>query len=202
MMVKTEIGLERLQRAVTLLMAQNINAQITEVNTMWSARDAAFYAAMGRTDPEISCESISPDNMYSGTIPSLISSPREMYPNLCVIAYIAAPRRTDLDWSELYDIALSVEIMVKSERSEEEVNARIQRTLEAAHYVLTSDKARRIPEGNDGENLVPQISNTPSVTIGDVFVKHGSEIMDTDPNDRWFWQGGRLQYAIEKLVSY
>ena len=197
-----EIGLERVQRAVTLLMAQNLNDEISAVNAIWDARDATFFSAMGRANPQFTCEMVSPDNMYSGTIPSLISSPREAYPNLCVIAYIAAPRRTDDDWCETYDLALAVEIMVKSERSEEEVNARIQRTIEAAHSVLTSDKTRRIPEGNDGENLVPQISNTPNVTIGDVFVKHGSAITDTDPNDRWFWQGGRLQYSMEKLISY
>jgi hypothetical protein len=95
-------------------------------------------------------------------------------------------------------VNLSVELMVKSQKSEEEVNARIQRTIEAAHSVLVSGSKRRIPEGNEGEYLVPQISGTPTATIGDVFVRHEN----TDPEDRWFWQGGRLQYSIDKIMNY
>jgi len=193
-----EIGLERLQRAVTLLMYQNLNTAIAAQSATWTTRDAAFYSAMGRSNHGITVESFPGDNFYSGTIPSLISAPLSSYPNCCCIAYIANPQATDNDWAEMYNVVLAIELMVKSERSEEEVNARIQRTVEAAHSVLTSDKNRRIPEGNSGANLVPQIQNTPSVTIGDVFVRHEG----TDANNRWFWQGGRLQYLMEKLVAY
>lgn len=193
-----DIGLERLQRAVTLLMYQNINTAIAAQNTLWDARDATFYAAMGRQDPSITVESISPDQMYPGTIPSLIEAPMENYPNLCVIAYAGRPQNANDDWGEFYAVNLTVEIMVKSQRSEEECNARIQRTLEAAHSVLTSDKNRRIPEGSAGENLVPQIPRGPVATIGNVFVKH----VDRDANLRWFYQGGSLTYIIDKYAKY
>jgi hypothetical protein len=199
-MITQEIATERLQRAVALLMAQEINTAIDAQNTVWAARDATWFAAMGRSNPNFTVQHIAPDNIYSGTIPSLMAGRLEDYPNCCVIAYIANPRRTDDDWMEHYDVTLAIELLVAS-RSQEEVNARIQRTVQAAHSVLTSDKNRRIPD-ESGENLVSQIANTPLITIGDVFVKHGDDIFDTDPQDQWCWQGGRLQYGIETVMSY
>ncbi len=192
------LDLERIQRAATLLLFQNMNTQIAAQNTLWDARDATFYAALGRTDPSITVESIPPDNFYPGTIPSLIVAPLERYPNVCCIAYVAVPQQTDNDWGELYRLTLGVEMMVKSERSEEEVNARIQRTVEAAHAVFTSDANRRLPEGSGGENLVWQLGNTPVASIGDVFVRHEG----TDASNRWYWQGGRLEYIVDRYVDY
>jgi hypothetical protein len=196
------IGLEKVQRAVTLMMAENINNAIDEQNALWELKDQAFFDAMNQENPEFVVEYIAPDNFYSGTIPSLISAPRSSYPNLCVIAYIATPRMNTEDWGELYQLNLAIEIMVKSEKSEQEVNSRIQRTLEAAHIVLTSDKARRIPD-EDGVGIVPQIAVNPTATIGDVFVRHeGVGEMSADPDARWFWQGGSLTYQIDKFMCY
>jgi hypothetical protein len=192
------LGMEKVQRAVTLLMIQNLNDAIDDQNTLWAAKDATFFAAIERDQEPFECENIAADHFYSGTIPSLIEKPMEDYPNLCVIAYISTPTLLSSDYVERYAITLAVEIMVKSETSEEEVNARIQRTLEAANYVMTSEKNRRIPEGNDGNPLVPQISRGPSATIGDVFVKHKGQ----DPDARWFYQGGSLTYLIEKFAPY
>jgi hypothetical protein len=195
-----EIGLGRIQQAVTLLMFQNLNAAIVEQDTVWSARDATFYAAMGRENPAYSCEPIAPDSFYVGTIPSLMKGPPESYPNCSVIAYMATPIPTDNDWAEMYNATLAVELLVKG-YNEHEVNARIQRTVEAAHSVLISDKNRRIPDA-DGTALTPQISNTPTITIGDVFVGHGSNMYDASEQIRWYWQGGRLQYQMERFTSY
>ena len=192
-----DIGMEQIQRNTALLLIQNLNDAIADQNTLWMERDEDFYVASGRTNPEISVEEISTDHIYSGTIPSLIDKPMEFYPNCCVIAYIAQPQRGDDDWMERYQVALALEIMVKSESSEEEVNARIHRTLAAANFVIASDKNRRLPDA-DGESLVPQISGGPAVTIGEVFVKHKG----TDPNDRWFYQGGSLTYLVDKFSSY
>lgn len=192
-----DVGLERVQRAVALLMAQNINNEIDIQNTLWSARDAAWFAALGRPDPGFSVEYINSDNIYSGTIPSLITSPASFYPNLSVIAYVATPGGGNDDWMERYQITLACEFMVKSLTNEEEVNARIQRTLEAGHRVLSSERNRKIPEF-DGESLVPQIASMPTVTISDVFVRHTSG----DPNSRSFYQHGSLTYRIDKFSGY
>lgn len=193
------VGLERIQRAIAVLMANDLNAAIDAQNLVWQSEDAAWYAAMGRPIPvpDYSLEHVAADNIYSGVIPSLITSPPSSYPNLCVIAYAAVPTGGQHDWTEHYSITLGLEFMVKSLVSEELVNSRIQRTLEAGHSVLTSDENRRIPE-LDGGNLVPQISSMPTVTISDVFVRHTT----TDPNDRSFYQHGVLTYRVDKFASY
>jgi len=190
------IGLERVQRAIATLMMLNINDALTTQEAIWSARDAAYFSAFGRTNPNWTLERISPDNIFSGIIPSLIDSPPENYPNICVIAYAANPSGSS-DWGERYLQAVEVQFMVKSLTDEEEVNARIQRTLEAAHSVLISDENRRIPDFDDA-SIVPQISSMPAVEISGVFVRH----LSTDPTDRSFYQHGTLTYRIEKFSTY
>lgn len=178
-------------------MIANLNTEIDNQNTLWASRDAAWFAATGRPDPGFTVEHIRPDNIYSGTIPSLIKSPASNYPNLCVIAYIASPSGEDTDWGERYLLTVALEFMVKSLILEEEVNARIQRTLEAGNKVLTSDENRRIPDF-DGASLVPQIATKPQVTISDVFVRH----ITSDPNAGSFYQHGSLTYRVEKFSTY
>lgn len=195
--LSVDVGLERIQRAVAMLMVENINDELSAQEALWEPRDTAWFAAVGRPDPGFSLEPIPPDNIYSGIIPSLITSPSSSYPNLCVIAYIATPVGTDSDWHENYQITLALEFMVKSLTNEELVNARIHRTLEAGHNVLTSDRNRKIPD-YDGNSLVPQISSKPQVTISDVFVRHTT----SDPNDRSFYQHGSLTYRVEKFSGY
>jgi hypothetical protein len=195
--VTTDIGLERIQRAVAMLMLKSVNDEIDIQNSLWEPRDTEWFSVTGRPNPGFTVEHIAPDNVYSGTIPSLITSPPSSYPNLCVIAYVGSPIGTQSDWTETYSITLALEFMVKSLTDEEMVNARIQRTLEAGHSVLTSDENRRIPDF-DGNSLVPQISSKPTVTISDVFVRHTS----SDPNDRSFYQHGSLTYRVDKFSSY
>lgn len=191
------VGLERIQRAVTLLIIQNINTAIDAQNTLWTARDATFYAAAGRTNPMFSVEHIASEHVYSGTIPSLINSPAENFPNCSVIAYIANPMSLSDDEMERYSITLAVEFLVRAD-NEEEVNVRIQRTLEAAHSVLTSYENRQIPEGNGGTPLVTRMGNMPVVTISDVFVRH----TNTSPTARDFYQHGSLTYRADKYAGF
>lgn len=192
----TEVGLERIQRAAAILMLQNLNAAIDIQNVMWSLRDTDFFAAFGKTDPGFTVQHISADNIHSGTIPSLLQSPDSGFPNCCCIAYIGQPIRTDSDWSELFYVNLNLEFMVNAS-TEEECNARIQRTLEAAHSVLASEEARKLPELN-GNNLVSPIQGAPRIGISELFVRHEGG----DPNKRFFWQGGTLTYTVEKVSSY
>lgn len=191
-----EVAAERIQRAAAVLMAQNINAELVIQQAKWEVRDADFYAAMGRPDPGFTLEPVLPENVHSGTIPSLLRSPRSAFPNCCTIAYAGQPVRTGSDFAELYVIVLNIEFMVSS-ADEEECNARIQRTLEAGHSVLLSDKARRLPEPGGG-NLVSPIQSTPAYSVSELFVRHENQ----DPNKRFFWQGGTLSYTVEKVASY
>ena len=197
MELATDIGLERIQRAVAMLMVDQLNDQIATVEALWAPRDAAWLAAVGRPDPGFTIERIQTQNIYSGVIPSLITSPPSSYPNLCVIAYIGTPIGTNSDMTDMYQFTLALEFMVKSLTNEELVNSRIHRTLEAGHNVLTSDQNRYIPD-YDGSNLVPQISSKPVVTISDVFVRHTT----SDPNERSFYQHGSLTYRVDRFSGY
>lgn len=193
-----DIGLEKIQRALVAFMVDNINTAIDAQNTYWTTRDTDFFTKVGRTMPDdYAVEHIAADNIYSGTIPSLITSPASFFPNLSVIAYIGNPIGTNDDWMEHYVLTVNLEFMVKSLKSEELVNSRIDRTLEAAHSVLTSDYARTIPD-LDGKSLVPRIGAMPTVTVSDVFVRHTT----SDPNDRSFYQHGALTYRVDKFSGY
>jgi hypothetical protein len=191
-----EVGLERIQRSAAILMLNRLNDAIDVQQTLWSARDAAYFAAFGVTDPGYTIDHILPANIHSGTIPSLLQSPDSGFPNCCCIAYIGQPIRTDSDWSEEFYVNLNLEFMVNA-ATEEECNARIQRTLEAAHSVLISEDARRLPE-LDGKNLVSPIQGAPRVSVSELFARHPG----ADPNLRFFWQGGVLTYTVQKIVSY
>jgi len=46
-------------------------------------------------------------------------------------------------------------------------------------------------------NTVPKL-NAPRQTIGDVFVRREK----TNIGDRWFWQGGSLEYVVSKFVDF
>lgn len=205
----TALLMERVQRAALLILFQSLNTAISAQNTLWSSRDSTFYAALSRTNPSISAESVANENFYVGHNPSLILAPKERYPNCSVFCYIATPIPTDDDWGERYRLTMGVELMVKSHNSEEEVNARIQRTVEAAHSVFMSDDNRRLPEGSGGAKTAWQLSTTPLVTLGDVFVRQEEVAPESGvygANDlaenRWFWQGGRLQYDVERYIDY
>lgn len=192
------IGLEKVQRALAAFMIANINDAIDAQNLYWTAQDTAFFAVANREMPDdYFAEHIAPDNIYPGTIPSLITSPASSFPNLSVIAYVGNPIGTNDDWMEHYALTVNLEFMVKSLKSEELVNSRIQRTLEAAHSVLTSDYARTIPD-LDGASLVPRIGSMPTATVSDVFVRHTT----SDPGDRSFYQHGALTYRVDKFSGY
>ena len=154
------------------------------------------FAAFGLPDPGYTVQHIAPDKIHAGTIPSLLQSPNSAFPNCCCVAYIGQPVRTDSDWSETFFVNLNLEFMVNA-ATEEECNARIQRTLEAAHSVLTSDENRKLPE-LDGTTLVAPIRESPRVAISELFARHPNN----NPNERFFWQGGILTYTIEKITSY
>lgn len=197
-----EIGLEKIQRSALLLLFDHINDAIDAQETDWIARDVDFYGHLGRPAPDFSIEAIPPENFYPGHIPSLLDAADngelDKYPNLSAIAYLARPQGWSDDNADAYAETLAIEIMTKSRKSEEEVNTRTQRTIEAAHSVLLSEEGRSLPTKYGDEYLVPRLSTPPVVTIGDVFIVG----IGGDPTDRWFWQGGRLEYTVDKYIQY
>lgn len=195
------LALETVQRAALVVLFDGLNNMISSMNSTWASEDTAFMGELGRPAPGFTVETISNDNFYSGTIPSLINAPISKYPNLCVVCYRADPKISSDDLGENYTHTLAVEIMCKSGTfdasgsdltggilREQEVNSRIQKTLDAAHLTLLAN--RRL------SNTIPELP-APSVTVGDLFIRRE----EGGSGPRWYWQGGSLEYELDKYVD-
>lgn len=164
---------------------------MTSMQATWTAEDDQFYAALGRSNPDWTPEQILPENFHPGTAKGIMKWPVERFPNVCTLCYQAfSPNDDDNDQGEFYSDRLAIEITVKSEESEEEVNSRIQKTLDAAHLVLWESRTLN--------NTVPEIATPPDVTIGDVQIRRHRDGTGAD----WYWQGGALTYIVNKYVVY
>lgn len=190
------ISTELIQRQALLVLYDNINSKISSLSSNWTAEDNTFWGLLGRGTPGWTIEAIPTANFYPGTIPSLLDAVAGLsapdltkYPNVSTFAYRGDPKTSDDDTGENYTITLSVQIMAKSIGSEVEVNTRIQKTLEAAHLVLLENKTLY--------NTVIGLP-APSQTIGDVFVR----LDPRDKTQRWYFQGGALEYKLDKYVDF
>lgn len=181
----SDIPTEDIQRQTIKVLYDGLNTEIAARSTAWTTKDTDFYASIGRSAPNFTVEDIEAENFYPGVVPSLIKAPIDKYPNVSAYAWIANPTNSGDDSAEEYRIVVSIEVMVKSIESELEVNSRIQKTLEAIHAVMVKN-----PSINHTVNTI----SPPTKMMGDVFVRREAH----SQGDRWFWQGGKLEYATEK----
>lgn len=192
----SKIGTELIQRQALLVLYDNLNTKINSMSSTWTSEDNTYWALLGRGTPGWTIETIDNENFYPGTVPSLLAAVAgvetpnpEKYPNVCTFAHRGDPKNSSDDVGENYTLTLAVEIIVKSFVSEVEVNTRIQKTLEAAHSVLLANSTlyktiNRLPE--------------PMINIGDVYIR----LDPRDRNNRWYFQGGALQYRVDKYVDF
>jgi hypothetical protein len=182
------IRTEDIQREALLILFDNLNDKIDELEEEWTNKDTDLYDRMGRVAPGWSVEHIPIENFLPGTLSPLMSRPIEEFPNVATIAYIARPRGTADDQGEGYQIRLAIETMVKSEMSEQEVNSRIKKTLEAIQLTFFDSWENRTLNHKIHELPYPQ------ETTGDVFAIRKD-------NRKWFWQGGSFEYLLSKYAS-
>lgn len=192
MELTTRLGTELIQRQALLVLYNHLNNKIAEMGSTWSLEDDEFWASLNRGNQDWFVEKIEDYNFYSGSIPSLINSAIENYPNVAVICYEANPPNSRDDEGELYNDVLLIEVMVKSITSEEEINSRIQKTLDAIHLTFMDSLENRTLN-----NTIPRL-NAPKQTIGDVFIRREK----TNIGDKWYWQGGTLTYSVQKFVDF
>jgi len=205
MELTTRLGTETIQRAAIIVLFNNLNNMINSMNLTWSGEDDDYWQALNRGNQDWFVETIAPENFYAGTIPSLINASIDKYPNVCAIDYVATPPGSTDDEGELYNHLLAIEVMVKSIDSEEETNSRIQKTLDAVHLTFMDSLENRTLNNT----ILPV--NAPRQTIGDVFVgrkteKKGNQAGKAQSSmqggERWFWQGGTLEYTVQKFVDF
>lgn len=192
MELTTRLGTEAIQRAAIVVLFEHLNDMINTMNSTWEVEDDEFWVALNRGNEEWFVENIADENFHAGTIPSLINSPIDGYPNIAAICYIANPPNSSDDLGELYNNLLTIEVMVKSVNSEQEVNSRIQKTLDAVHLTFMNSRENRTLN-----NTIVGL-NAPRMTIGDVFTRKEK----TSYGEKWFWQGGTLEYTLQKFVNF
>jgi len=180
--LSTSFGLEAIGKQALSFLQAELNAKLAVVQGEWDVLDAKLHYM------PIETEMIEPENFYHGHRPSLIDAPVSAYPNCSVMAYSASPVISDLDWEDRYTVKLFVELMCKSDDDEGEVNSRIARTADAAHRVLMDNTALG--------GLVDEIANNPTVELSDVFTR----MEQTRSGTKFFWQGARLEYNINKYA--
>lgn len=190
--LSTRLATEKIQRQAIIVLFNGLNDMINTMQSTWNVEDDEFWASLNRGEEDWYVEPVPDENFYAGTIPSLINSPINNYPNVCAICYVANPPGSTDDDGELYSDVLAIEVMVKSINSEQEVNSRIQKTLDAIHMTFMDSLENRTLN-----NTVLKL-NAPRQTVGDVFVRREK----TNRGDKWFWQGGSLEYAINKYVNF
>jgi hypothetical protein len=186
------LGLEQIQRAMLLQLIANVNRAIGQVEAWMAAEDEALAATQGLPYVPTLIERIAPQNFVEGHRPSLISAPIGNYPNVAVWAVRGSPTPESETFDQLssHSVLVYVEIMVKSETSEEEVNRRIQRTAEAVNIAVSLDHTLGgVVYGFDGDALLE---------LADVFTRKEQ----TAYGPEWFWQGARLEYAVRKEAVY
>ena len=192
LMTNTLIGVEEVQLAVWNRLFDGLNTALSDVATYFEDLDEDVWEKTGN-DPldfvPTELEEVEPENFYLGHVQSLVrDAPITKFPNCCVFTTqaVAAANAQQLDQLEAYRDSVSVEIMVKSSASEQEVNRRALRTAEAVNITLQRD----ITLGGK----IYGFENAPTVIIGDVFIRKET----TAYGPEWYWQGVRLEYAIRK----
>jgi hypothetical protein len=193
-----EIGLEEIQRAAYKQLVQNLDDQLSQSEADWGPKDVQFAADTGRHHVNVTLEPIA--HYAEGHRPSLIEAPIELYPNVSVMAYEAAPdAEASFDQLDAFNEALYVEVMVKSptyETEEDEidaatiVNRRIQRTVDAVKRTISADLTL------GGSQF--QLKDPPSISITDAFIRRE----ERSRGPRWLWQGGRLEYRVTKYSTF
>lgn len=186
-MTERGIGTELIQTEVAEILFSQLNDEIDAQQGLWTTRDEEWQNLTGQTLGYVELELIDACNFHRGHRPSLIKHPlpiEDGYPNISVMAYQARPTPEIIDQGSNFSIVLDIEILVRSKRSEEEVNSRIQRTGEAVHQVLTRN------ENLNGLSLGWE--NDPVIQYTDIYIYPSEQSHGED----WFWQGARFRYNL------
>jgi hypothetical protein len=188
----TLIGLEDVQLAVWRQLHDGINVAIDDVAAHFTPQDLEVWELQGNLPGDFvptTLETVEPENFYLGHVQSLVrDAPIDRFPNVSVFTTQAMPATNSdqLDQIDAYRDQIIVEVMVKSDTNEEEVNRRALRTAEAVNITLQRDFTLG--------GKIWGFESAPMVIIGDVFIRKET----TAYGPEWFWQGVRLEYSVRK----
>jgi hypothetical protein len=196
------VGLEEIATSAFSVLHGALNAELAQIEAAKVVADAQLDEMRGRVPVPVTLEPVERGNFHLGHIPSLIEddTPLDSYPNVSVMAYRAQPAAFSplQDQATTYVDSLYVEVLVKAgpmDRSEpyrqaEICDKRIWRTAEAVVAVLL----RNPTLGGTIAGL-----EDPTVIISEVFTRPQS---DSNTEIDWFWQAGRVEFAISKFSPF
>jgi len=181
------LGLEELARQTLIILMRELNQEIEYQEQRWAPKDEELANLQGVEYTPVEIERVEAWNFRVGHRPSLVEAPIENYPNVAVLAYSAAPSPAaeQFDQLEAFDDRLAVEIMCKG-FDESMVNARTQRTADAAYIVLARNRTF--------DGIIGEQGRVPSVMITDLFPRREGR----GEGRQWWWQGARIDGTIVK----
>lgn len=184
------IGMEQTARQALIILIELLEGELIHQEEVWEPLDRELAEKRGLEFEPVELEVVELKNFYPGHVPSLLNAPIDRYPNIAVDADRAGSGvNNTLDQASIYGISLFVEFMVKSEKSEEEVSARAQRTLDAINICLMGNRTLR--------GTIQELDDTPTVQLSDVFTR----MEKSSSRKKWFWRGGRLEYVPQKVAA-
>lgn len=198
-------GLEVIQRGAFTVLYKQLNTFIGECEAAWEQSDLDFAEMTGVNYVPTTLERVEPENFHAGHTPSLIGAPVDQYPNVVAMCYRATPGpgTEQYDHQSKYRASLIVETMVRgipdppnndlnspeSLAAAAMVNSRAQRMVEAVHVCLMANPTLGgVVSGFDGD---------PTSSVTELFTRKEK----TAYGPHWYWQGGRIEYAVRKEAS-
>lgn len=104
---------EQVQRAAAVSIARGIGSAIAVVQEIWDHRDETYYESMpGSTRAKTTIVKPRPENITTGSRPSLIEADREQLPNITVYAGPGRPSRFQGDQFQVNEITIVIEVTV------------------------------------------------------------------------------------------
>lgn len=195
-----ELGLERIQYEVLVLMINNLNTALTAQDALWSTLDADMATLRGVDPIIVTSDHVLPENFYPGHKPSLIEAPTDKYPNICVMAWNSGESSDQGDQYEGNLIDVYIEAMVIDgpfpqaqefdPTAEDRVNKKVQRMTEAIHNVMISNRTLG--------GITFEISDSPRVVLTECLRRRAIKGHGED----YYWQMVRFDYSINKISAY
>lgn len=180
-------GLEEIERQVHIILYEQLNDQLDIQEQLWYEEDEDFASRIGSDLGKTFLEHIEPENFYSGHRPSLLKGNQDKFPNIAVMCYMAQSEDEDrVDQMQNWSVGIDIEVMVKSEDSEEEVNRRMHRTLEAINQVMFAN------EDLNGYSI--GFNSDPDVEMTNIFIQ--SE--EVSHGENWYWCAAIMRYNITR----
>lgn len=196
------MGLGVVARQALVNLMANLNDYIAEYEEAWHDPDRELASLRGQRYRPIEVERVDLSNFFDGHRPSILSFPIERFPNVSVMADLSRGDNESQaadQWS-VNSVSLWVEVFTASPRykgpeggeeriwSEEVVNRRTERTLDAAVTTLLSDRTLG--------SLTSEIGATPSSRLGNV---QATRLKERERRgDPWLFQGARIDWAVKK----